>query len=89
MQRICVLSAFAFFIAPIASAPMHTGSRTPFNPQQLDVRLESDEADAATFVGSKPQHANVPPMELGKILNRFQCKSGLGVRRLRSPRPTM
>jgi hypothetical protein len=50
MRRICVLSTSAFLLALMACAPMHAGSKAPFARGQLDVRLESDEADAALAI---------------------------------------
>lgn len=60
MRHVCCLSASAFIFGLMACAPMHAGSKAPFVPGQLNVLLESDEADAALAILNERIHGERP-----------------------------
>lgn len=60
MRRLCAISSFAILFALGACARIHARSKAPFTPAQLDVRLESDEADAALAILIKRLHREMP-----------------------------
>jgi hypothetical protein len=60
MRRICVLSASASLFALMACTQMRAGPGASFTPGELDVRLESDEADAALIILDKRAHSELP-----------------------------
>jgi Putative zinc dependent peptidase (DUF5700) len=60
MRRLCAISNFAILFALAACAGVHARSKAPFTPAQLDVRLESEEADAALAILNKRVRGEVP-----------------------------
>jgi hypothetical protein len=60
MRRLCAIPTFAFILALVACAPIHARSKTPLTPAQIDVQLESDEADAAIAILDKRVHREMP-----------------------------